>query len=494
MKKNRFLILYSGYVAFFVHLGAFAYLNENKAPDIGEIYCNYQPPPLIKVEIPKQQGSQEGTPRMDMPQENQGNEGQPNQSQSQKPEGDGDLNVNPQKWGELLERLDKADKLGQAMPDSFEDTLPNTDVPDSYIKRKRDYEDIIVKDVFPTLETIEKSFKEILEIAPQDLLRYQKRNEIIEDYRRLKDGSLPKDLKRARIIRGNQDGDKEVLNFPQTERQKYFDSTLTQKKEKQLNNFLAKYGDFDPDKGDLPMAIRELYYQNLQRLAYVFSPDPTYFMLDYFQENLNKEDFLKNSLYLVSKNLGSKAATEMLFAIENIYEIQQRAWSFVFEFMRLYPNLSIKQRKEQRVYTIKEVVDRFAPLAREKGIRNYKDAVKVYSKKRLEIIELLRETTPDGYRENDALFEEGRIYWDLAAETGSEEAEQAAIDRWNKVQDVESPEAGDFLNRSTWLTLQEVQKSKEGMAKRFATQQVLRGRISKLLEEKKEREYALLWN
>ena len=154
----------------------------------------------------------------------------------------------------------------------------------------------------------------------------------------------------------------------------------------------------------------------------------------------------------------------------------------------------MKQRKEQRVYTIKEVVDRFAPLAREKGIRNYKDAVKVYSKKRLEIIELLRETTPGGYRENDALFEEGRIYWDLAAETGSEEAEQAAVDRWNKVQDLESPEAGDFLNRSTWLTLQEVQKSKEGMAKRFATQQVLRGRISKLLEEKKEREYTLLWN
>ena len=64
------------------------------------------------------------------------------------------------------------------------------------------------------------------------------------------------------------------------------------------------------------MAIRELYYQNLQRLAYVFSPDPTYFMLDYFQENLNKEDFLKNSLYLVSKNLGSKAATEMLLLLK----------------------------------------------------------------------------------------------------------------------------------------------------------------------------------
>ena len=59
---------------------------------------------------------------------------------------------------------------------------------------------------------------------------------IIEDLRMV----LPKDLKRARIIRGNQDGDKEVLNFPQSERQKYFDSTLTEKKKKQLNNFLAK--------------------------------------------------------------------------------------------------------------------------------------------------------------------------------------------------------------------------------------------------------------
>jgi hypothetical protein len=494
MRRNKYLIIYAGYVAFFLHLGAFAYLNDNKAPNIGEIYCNYQPPKVMNVEIPKQEGSSEGTPQMDMPQENHGTEGQSNQSQPRSQQRDGDLNVNPQKWGDLLERLDKADKLGQAMPDSFEDTLPNTDVPDSYIKRKRDYEDIIVKDVFPTLDTIEKTFKEILEIAPEDLLRYQKRNEIIEDYRKLKDGSLPKDLKRARIVRGSQDGDKEVLDFPESERQKYFDSTLTQKKEKQLNNFLSKYGEFDPNKGDLPMSIRELYYQNLQRLAYVFSPDPTYFMLDYFQENLNKEDFLKNSLYLVSKNLRSKAATEMLFAIENIYEIQQRAWSFVFEFMRLYPNLSVKQRKEQRVYTIKEVVDRFAPLARQKGIRSYPDAVEIYSKKRLEIIELLRETTPDGYRDNDALFEEGRIYWDLAAETGSKEAEQAAYEKWNSIIDSDSIESGDFLNRSTWLTLQGIQSNKDNIAKRFAVQQTLRGRISKLLEEKKEREHALLWN
>lgn len=71
--------------------------------------------------------------------------------------------------------------------------------------------------------------------------------------------------------------------------------------------------------------FRDLYYQNLQRLAYTFSSDSTYFSIDYLQENLNKEDYLKNSMNLLSELKGTKTATEILFTLENIYEIQSNA-------------------------------------------------------------------------------------------------------------------------------------------------------------------------
>jgi hypothetical protein len=59
--------------------------------------------------------------------------------------------------------------------------------------------------------------------------------------------------------------------------------------------------------------FRDLYYKNLQRLAYTFSPDSTYFSIDYLQENLNKEDYLREfneSSFAELK--GTKTATEIL--------------------------------------------------------------------------------------------------------------------------------------------------------------------------------------
>ena len=166
----------------------------------------------------------------------------------------------------------------------------------------------MVKDVFPTIHNIDQHFEEILNAAPERLEEYVRRNKIIEQYRD------PKVSDRADLMEVNfkeitKNGTLGPLNFPAPARQQYFDETLAEDKTLQLSNFINKYYDYDPNNGDLPIATRELYYQNLERLIYSFSNDPTYFYLDYYFENLNKEDFLFNALNSASKLDGTKTAT-----------------------------------------------------------------------------------------------------------------------------------------------------------------------------------------
>jgi hypothetical protein len=83
-------------------------------------------------------------------------------------------------------------------------------------------------------------------------------------------------------------------------------------------------------------------------LAYGFSNDTTYFTADYFEENLNKEDYLRNSMALASKYKGKKTSTEILFSILDIYEIQQRAIEEYYKNLEIQKNLSPKDKNEIR--------------------------------------------------------------------------------------------------------------------------------------------------
>src|SRR5690606_11159255 len=115
-------------------------------------------------------------------------------------------------------------------------------------------------------------------------------------------------------------------------------------KTQQLSNFINRYFQYDPNEGDLPIATRELYFKNLERLLYSFSSDQTYLYLDFYLENLNKADFLYQALNQAARLDGTKTATELLFTIERIYEIQQRAWKAYFEFDGLYADIPVEKR------------------------------------------------------------------------------------------------------------------------------------------------------
>lgn len=350
--------------------------------------------------------------------------------------------ADPEKWGDLLDRLEKTAGLLQGYPEIYEDLHADGKVSDAYIYRDRRHEDIVVKEVFPTLQDIDKPFKEILTAAPKTLQHYLERNEVIENYRLWDNGKQPQPDLQVQISTPKGAPSKGPLHFPKPQRSDYFDTALPQGKETQLANFLREFSAYDPNEGDLPIATRELYYDNLQRLAYSFSADPSYLFLDYYLENLNKEDFLNNSLYQASQLVGSKTQTELLFAVQDIYNIQQRAWNYYFNFERTYKQLPADKKTRLRNETLNRVTERYKPMLKAKKIESYNDIVELYTKKRLEILDYIIEKTPQGYRRDDARFERAAVQWTYGNDNNDEASREHAVAAWLALLTQKQPQKG----------------------------------------------------
>ena len=353
--------------------------------------------------------------------------------------------IDKDKWGELLERLEKNTGFQQGFHQTYENFLPNTEVGNAYKFRDRKHEDIVIKEVFPTIHDIEKPFHEILKQANKKMKDYTERNDIIEAFRdplTAKKSSLEIRFKAEEEVEGTP-----VLNFPPAERQAYFDKTLAEDKTKQLGDFIQKYFKYDPNKGDLPIATRELYYQNLERLLYSFSTDNTYFYLDYYLENLNKEDFLFNALDQVSKLDGSKTATELLFILQELYDIQQRAWRVYFDFGKTYEKISKEKGNRLRVETLRRVDERYKPVLESKNLTNYAELQKKYLQRRLEITDHIINNTPNRYRIHDAQFAQASVLWEMGVLENNSVKINQAIQTWNSL-----------LNQASQNTLSDIEK------------------------------------
>ena len=394
-------------------------------------------------------------------------------------------------WESLIKELEKTKSLRSKYKNTIKDLIPGSPVPDSYIYRQRDYENIVVKDVIPTLKNIDKPFQDEVAKAPEDLYKYKTRNKIINEFR--KDFDEPNSLQ-FQIDEVLQKPQKQPLEFPLTERKDYFDKTLPLSKEKQLSEFVSRFLNYDPDKGDLPVAVRELYYENLQRLAYAFSSDRSYFLLDYYQENLNKEDFLKNALSLLGEFKNTKVGTELIFTLENIYEIQERALTMLYENALFSKNLSKEDKKELRNEVLSLVEQKYMPLIRSKRIKSQKDISTLYKNKRKEILEFGLSNTPKNYRRKDLLFELGRLHWEMGISGNGDENFDKAIQIWNQYQRSSSTDdiQNDVILKSILSIVNSAPKPYSDSLK-FQVDSYLRSRLSEAMIHKQNREKKLLW-
>ncbi|MFV2058301.1 MAG: hypothetical protein ACC707_17685 [Thiohalomonadales bacterium] len=412
-----------------------------------------------------------------------------------------EFSIDNEKWAELLSKLEDNTGLTNAYKANNDDIDSKTKVKKSYIYRERKHEDIVIKDVFPTIHNINKPFAEILAAAPKDLQEHNERNQIIKSYR---DWTLGKNNATTLFVNIENNVNKRLLTpliFPKNKRTQYFDDNLTLPKGLQLSNFIRRYFHYDPDKGDLPIATRELYYQNLQRLAYSFSSDPSFLFLDYFLENLNKEDFLKNSLFQASKLDGTKTQTELLFALEDIYHIQQRAWRYYFQYEKIYPSFPEKNKLYLRNETLKRVIEGYKDTLKSKDIDSYEKIEYLYRIKREEILDYLIAHTPEAYRLSDALFEKAALYWQAGYRKKDSELMAKAVELWASIP-LEEPQQATSTSNLSQTTLKQLSPSlvkflrSNGLSNQAAThdiQRIISSRHSVRILKKRQREEQLLW-
>lgn len=494
-KRQRWALFF--YFSLLVHLSLFTHLAIYGLKKQELEICNQ---PMIQIQA-------QVVPAPQTP----GKEGEPNDGGGfnhgpmaeapGKGEGEGDFakefGIPGGKWKEQLDRTEEGEALNDNYKDKNDDTSINKAVPEEYRNRKRDYRNIIAKDIFPTLKTIDKPFREEIKDAPQELEKMLERNEVIENYRLWREGKAIPDKKRTKVVvKRKAEGGLGRLNFDDSARRKYFDNTISDPKEAQLDRFLSDYGNYDPNDGDLPRAIRDLYYENLQRVASTFNPDKTYLAIDYFHEALNKEEFLRKALDVASKKKGTKYATEILFAIENIYEIQGRALDLLFEMKNHIAGLPPAARKNIRVETLEKLVKRYMPLAEKKGIRNGADAMQHYYLKRTEILDYLLENTPGGYRAKDATFAKGRVFWESANPVNPMSWGNArrAVDIWRTVDQL--TDSGDFVAQDLYNAMRDpLGKFREfNSTEGRQINSAMHLNMMQLMQKKTERENRLLWS
>ncbi|MBM9591137.1 hypothetical protein JWG41_11810 [Leptospira sp. 201903075] len=399
-------------------------------------------------------------------------------------------------WEELVKDLEGTSSLRKQFKNDYDQINENSGVADSYIKRNRDYEDIIVKDVLPTVKGIRDPFRVDIETADDNLFVHKERNRIIEEFRKGDESSPPITM---RVSKEGEAEPKSPLSMPKEDRNKYLDRTLKQKKEKQLDEFISRFMGYDPDKGDLSFFVRDLYYENLQRLAYPFSGDPSYFAIDYFQENLNKEDFLRQMMAALSANLGTSTGTEILFTIENIYEIQSRALEQYFHAKEYLKQATPEQKETLRYETLRRVEQKYKKLLQDKKLFSLKDVEEAYSKKRIDIMDTLISKTPKGYRIKDGYFDKGRILWESGMNRKDSKLLSEAIHSWNAIPRL--PANGDFLNEKAYEAIQLLLRDLGNVSdanqlssgSKDQIEFILRTRLSETMNKKKEREDKLLW-
>ncbi len=487
------------YLSALMHLSLFTHLAIKGTPVNELAICN-QPMMQMSVQMMPPPPSQGQQGQGEKPDDGGGFQNGPMADSGKNGKGDfaEEFGIPGGKWKEQLDRTEEGEELNDNFGSKEDESAPiNKTVPEEYRKRKRDYRNIIAKDIFPTLKTIEKPFREEIKEAPQELEKMLDRNEVIENYRLWREGKAIPDKKRTKVaLKTPRAGTAGALAFDESARRKYFDETLSEPKDQQLDRFLKEYGNFDPNEGDLPRAIRELYYENLQRVASSFHTDMTYLAIDYFHEALNKEEFLRKALDAVSKKKGTKYATEILFAIENIYEIQGRALKLLYEVKRHIASLPPKSKDNIRVQTLEKVVQRYIPLAEKKGIRNERDALQHYYLKRTEVLDYLLENTPGGYRTKDATFAKAKVFWESSdpMNPGSWQNAKRAVDLWRSIDQLS--DGGDFVASEAHSAMRDaLQKFKTFLSPETTQIRIaLEKETYKIMQKKTERENRLLWS
>ena len=166
---------------------------------------------------------------------------------------------------------------------------------------------------------------------------------------------------------------------------------------------------FDPNDETLALVLRKYVDENLlQPFEDVLVPDPRLWVE--LRVAADFTDFLDFVAAYVRTNSGTRAATELLFLLDELIQANQDALLTLLQ--RTPADLQFTRTANPEAFELVSTIrDSYREALGVAGLSSATDVVRKYDSVRLMVLTTILTTTPDGYRADDARFLSGEIHW-----------------------------------------------------------------------------------
>jgi hypothetical protein len=166
---------------------------------------------------------------------------------------------------------------------------------------------------------------------------------------------------------------------------------------------------FDPDDETLALILRRYVDENLlQPFEEVSTPDPRLWVE--LTVAADFDEFLDFIAAYVRMNSGTKAATELLFLLDELVQANQDA--LVTLLRRTPEDLQLTRTANPEAFELVTAIRKASQEAvAVAGLSSATDVAGRYDSVRLMVLSTILATTPDGYRADDARYLAGEIHW-----------------------------------------------------------------------------------
>jgi len=167
---------------------------------------------------------------------------------------------------------------------------------------------------------------------------------------------------------------------------------------------------YHPDAGDLPALLRAYGIQNgLQPYVDTTIRDPR--LWTQLGLAADHADFIDFTSRYVSEHGSTKAATELLFLLDKLV---QASFDALTALLDTHPSEDLQWTHlvNRDAYAAAVAIRDYYQAHLERLGLSSRDAISAYyAEARLTVLNTILDTTPNGYRANDARFARGAIYW-----------------------------------------------------------------------------------
>jgi hypothetical protein len=165
-----------------------------------------------------------------------------------------------------------------------------------------------------------------------------------------------------------------------------------------------------PDVGQVPALLRGQVDQNaLQPYVETKMRDPR--VWTQLALVADHELFIDYIADYVSRHPGTKASVEMLFLLDLL---AQASFDTLEVFLEIEPGRDLKWTRGMNpaaFHSIVEIHDYYTAQRKQRGLDSHRNLRRHYDQIRIQILSLIEQTAPGGYRVNDARYLLGELHW-----------------------------------------------------------------------------------